>query len=168
MLLIIGLVIGVVTTFQSCDNPFAPRLVEKPILDAGLGDQTTIDGVFQNFRYAYLTKDTLVYGRLLAQNFTFIYRNYDKGIDYTWSRDQDMQSTAGLFQTAQQLNLVWNDVVISTGDSLLVDISRGFNLSITFDPTDIIQVQGRVNLRLTRATTKDKWLILIWRDESNF
>lgn len=154
--------------FSSCDNPFAPRLSTKPQNAAGLGDQTTTDGVFQNFRYAYQTKDTLVYGQLLAYNFTFVYRDYDKGVDLSWGRDEDMLSTNGLFQAAQSLDLVWNDVVQAVGDSLLKDISRGFTLTITFSPSDIVRLQGRVNLRISRPTPKDKWQIVVWRDESNF
>lgn len=151
-----------------CDNPFAPRKVDRTQTSAGLGDQTTIDGVFQNFRYSYLTKDTLVYGRLLDTNFTFIFRDYDKGIDKTWGRDQDMIATAGLFRSCQSLDLIWNNVVSSVGDSLVRDISRGFNLTITFSASDIVFLQGRVNLRIYRPKSTDVWMIQRWRDESNF
>jgi hypothetical protein len=151
-----------------CDNPFAPRKVERTQTAAGLGDQSTIDGVFQNFRYSYLTKDTLVYGRLLDTNFTFIFRDYDKGIDKSWGRDQDMIATAGLFRSCESLDLIWNNVVSSVGDSLVRDISRGFNLTITFSASDIVFLQGRVNLRIFRAKSTDVWMIQRWRDESNF
>ena len=153
---------------SGCDNPFAPRLVTKPLNNSGLGDQTTVEGVFQNFRFAYMTKDTLVFGRLLAPNYTFIYRDYDKGIDNTWGRDEDMIATTGLFQAAQTLDLVWNDIVTSVGDSTIKDISRGFNLTITFSASDVVRLQGRVNLRIERSSTSEKWLIRQWRDESNF
>lgn len=151
-----------------CDNPFAPRKVDRTQTSAGLGDQSTIDGVFQNFRYSYLTKDTLVYGRLLDTNFTFIFRDYDKGIDKTWGRDQDMIATAGLFRSCESLDLIWNNVVSSVGDSLVRDISRGFNLTITFSASDIVFLQGRVNLRIYRPKSTDVWMIQRWRDESNF
>jgi hypothetical protein len=161
-------IIGGVVFYSACDNPFAPRLVTNTISGTGLGDQTTVEGVFQNFRYAYLMKDTIVYGKLLASNFTFIYRNYDKGIDMTWGRDEDMLATSGLFQAAQNIDMVWNDVVQSLGDSVLRDISRGFNLNITFSANDVVRLQGRVNLRITRSNTNEQWKILQWRDESNF
>ncbi len=160
--------IAVTMLLGGCDNPFAPRLVNKAIQSAGLGDQTTVDGLFQNFRYAYLTKDTLVYGRMLDTNFTFVYRDYDKGIDKTWGRDEDMIATTGLFQGCENLDLIWNDVVSSVGDSLVKDISRGFNLSITFSASDVVYLQGRVNLRIARRNTNSVWLIQRWRDESNF
>jgi hypothetical protein len=78
-----------------------------------------------------------------------------------------MISTAGLFNASQALELVWNDIIVSSGDSSLMDISRGFNLTITFNPSDIIRLQGRVNVRIRRDST-DIWRIIRWRDESNY
>ena len=78
-----------------------------------------------------------------------------------------MISTAGLFNASQALELVWNDIIVSSGDSSLMDISRGFNLTITFNPYDIIRLQGRVNVRIRRDST-DIWRIIRWRDESNY
>ncbi|MFA6571647.1 MAG: hypothetical protein WCT77_10480 [Bacteroidota bacterium] len=152
----------------SCDNPFAPKLASGGSKNAILGDQTTIEGVFENFRYSYIFKDTVVYGNLMSDNFTFIYRNYDKGIDESFSREEDMITTYGLFKAAQSLDLLWNEVIISVGDSLANDISRGFNLTIVFNPSDVVRIQGRVNLRLERKRPVDVWKIVRWRDESNY
>lgn len=151
-----------------CVNPFAPAestvTSDAPIL----GDQRTVEGVFQNFRFAYVFRDTVTYGRLLDRSFTFVYRNYDKGVDQTWGRDEDMVATSGLFTAAEQLDLVWNDVVVADGDSLAQTIARGFTLTITFAPVDIIRAQGRANFRLERTTTSEPWKIVRWRDESNY
>jgi hypothetical protein len=152
----------------ACTNPFAPSLASDQEAGAILGDQRTVEGLFQNFRYSYVFKDTLTYGRLLDRTFLFVYRNYDKGIDVTWGRDEDMLATHGLFYNAQQLDLVWNDVVVAEGDSLAQTISRGFNLTITMDANDVIRAQGRVNLRIERPSTADVWKIVRWRDESNY
>jgi hypothetical protein len=168
---IIGSIAGIAIIFlfsYGCNNPFAPRLSDNQQSGGSLGDQREAEGVFQTFRYAYLYKDTLAYGKLLAPDFTFIYRNYDKGVDASWGRDEDMLSTAGLFNAAQSLDLVWNDIVITAGDSVLQDISRGFNLTITFSPQDIVRLQGRVNLRLRRQAPGQIWQITRWRDESNY
>ncbi|MFM8473694.1 MAG: hypothetical protein ACKOBV_09285 [Candidatus Kapaibacterium sp.] len=162
------LLVSLLVLAVGCDNPFAPRKAERTQTSAGLGDQSTVDGVFQNFRYAYLTKDTLVYGRLLDTNFTFIFRDYDTGIDKSWGRDQDMIATAGLFRSSESLDLIWNNVVSSVGDSLVRDISRGFNLTITFSASDVVFLQGRVNLRISRPRSSEVWMIQRWRDESNF
>jgi hypothetical protein len=157
-----------IASWYGCTNPFAPRLLDEPSAGGGLSDQRTPEGVFQNFRIAYQSKDTLTYGKLLAPTFTFLYRNYDRGVDLSWGRDEEMLATNGLFGAAQSLDLMWNDVVLSAGDSLTFDVARGFILTITFSPTDIVRVQGRVNLRLVRSHSNDPWQIAVWRDESNY
>lgn len=153
---------------NSCINPFAPGLAEENIDSPVIKDQKTISGVFDNFRYAYVFKDTLVYGNLLADDFTFIYTDYDIGTDVSWGRQEDIITTYKLFQATQRLDLVWNEVVVSVGDSLLQDISRGFTLTIIFSPTDIVNIQGRAILRLKRNSPDDIWKIVLWRDESNY
>jgi len=153
---------------QGCVNPFAPGLANSDNGNDILGDQKTVEGLFQNFRYSYMFKDTLVYGGLLNDDFRFIFRDFDKGVDESWGRDEDMRTTYRLFQATQNLDLYWNDVVNSVGDSLLQDISRGFNLTVIFSSTDVITVYGRVNLRISRPNTESQWKISQWRDESNF
>jgi hypothetical protein len=150
-----------------CKNPFAPAFDNTNSSNGSLiSDQKTIEGVFQNFQYAYAIKDTSIYGNLLYSDFNFTYRDYDAGYDVSWGRDEDMKTTYGLFQNAQQLNLIWNNIVLSTEDSLSANIIRGFNLTITFNPTDVIRLDGRVNLLLSRTTTSSKWQITQWIDES--
>lgn len=151
---------------NSCVNPFAPEIDENLGIEGGLiSDQKSIDGVFQNFQYAYTFQDTLIYNQLLEKDFTFSYRNYDLGVDESWGRDEEMKVTYGLFQNTQRLDLVWNNIITITGDS--TGIIRSFNLTITFNPTDIIYVDGRVNLLLKKGDDA-KWRILRWIDESNF
>ncbi len=153
---------------QGCVNPFAPALASGDDNEDIIGDQKTVEGLFQNFRYSYMFKDTLVYGALLADDFRFIFRDFDKGIDESWGRDEDMRTTSRLFLATQNLDLNWNDVINSVGDTLVQDISRGFNLTVVFNPTDVVTVFGRVNLRITRSSTNNEWKISQWRDESNF
>jgi len=162
------LTVFVVILTSGCTNPFAPALGKDDGSAPVIGDQRTVEGVFQNFRFAYVFKDTLTYGKLLDRQFAFVYRNYDKSVDVTWGRDEDMLGTFGLFNASQQLDLVWNDVIVAEGDSLTQAISRGFNLTITLTPTDVIRAQGRVNLRLQRTKSTDIWKITQWRDESNY
>jgi hypothetical protein len=152
-----------------CTNPFAPAFDEnyddnRP----GISDLTTIEGVFQNFQYSYSFKDTLIYGQLIAEDFIFTYRDYDQGFDVSWARDEDMRTTDGLFQNSDRLDLIWNNIVLSTEDSLTANIIRSFNLNITFNPTDVVRVDGRVNLSLRKDADTKKWQITRWIDESNF
>ena len=150
----------------ACTNPFAPKLDTDISSEQGLvSDQKIVDGVFQNLQYAYTFKDTSIYGDLLAGDFSFTYRDYDLGVDISWGREEEMRVTNGLFQNSQRLDLIWNEIVSMTGDS--TNIVRSFNLTITFNPTDIIDVDGRVNLTL-RKNSESKWQVINWLDESNF
>lgn len=119
-------------------------------------------------QYAYTFKDTLIYGKLLADDFIFTYRDYDAGYDVSWGRDEEMKTTYGLFQNTERLDLIWNNIVLSSVDSLQANILRSFNLTITFNPTDIIRIDGRVNLSLERKNSEAEWKISKWVDESNF
>ncbi len=154
-----------------CNNPFAPKLdTSLSGNNTILGDQHQIDGVFQNFKQAYAFRDSTIYGQLLAPNFIFIYRDYDKGVDVFWGRDDDIRTTYGLFQNVQRLDLVWNSVISSTvePDSLKAIVIRNFNLTVTFSANDIVRVDGYANWTLERSRSADIWKITRWRDESNF
>ena len=152
----------------SC-NPFAPEIDRSGgNANSILSDQRTVEGVFANMRYAYTFKDTTIYGQLLTGDFTFSFRDYDKLIDDGWGRDDEMRITNQLFQNASSLNLTWNNIVGISGDSLLTEVTRSFNLTVTFNPSDMMRVDGKVSLRLIRKASTDVWKIVLWRDESNY
>lgn len=153
-------------SFTSCLNPFAPELDENLSSNGSLiSTQKSIEGVFNNFKYAYAFKDTTIFGKLIDKNYNFVYRDYDLSADIYWGRDEEMKVTDGLFRNSQKLDLIWNNIVSINEDS--TNIIRSFNLTITFNPTDIIFVDGRVNLSL-RKDNDGRWLINKWVDESNF
>lgn len=152
-----------------CFNPFAPAWEDNQISSSGLiSDQTDIEGVFKNFQYAYTFKDTTIYGGLLSDNFVFVYRDYEKGFDVSWGRDEDVRITYLLFNSVQKIDLIWNNIISSSVDSSQAIVIRGFNINFIFNPTDIIRVDGRVNLTLEKNKATNKWMITRWRDESNF
>ncbi len=152
-----------------CKNPFSPAFDDSTDSNAStISDLKTVDGVFQNFQYAYTFKDTTIYGKLIGDDFIFTYHDYDQGFDVSWGRDEEMKTTYGLFQNAQRLSLIWNNIVLSTEDSLTANVVRGFNLTITFNPTDVIRLDGRVNMALKKNPSTQKWRISHWIDESNF
>jgi hypothetical protein len=99
---------------------------------------------------------------------TFVYRNYDQGVDISWGRDEDMMTTSRMFQAAQSLDLIWNEVIVAVGDSSVQDISRGFNMTIVFSPSDILRVDGRAEFRIVRTGQDSLWKISQWRDDSNY
>lgn len=157
--------------FASCLNPFAPGIDDSPAESACNLSSTNVEGwreLFQCFQASYTFRDTTLYGQMLDPGFVFVYRDYVQGIDITWGRDEEMRTTFGLFQNAQRLDLIWNNIVTATGDPLQVNVLRGFNLTITFNPSDIERVDGYANLTFQRRNVDDPWRIILWRDESNF
>jgi len=157
----------VATTYLTCKNPFAPALDTSPAQSSC--NPASVDGVFQCIQVAYTFRDTTTYAGLLDPSFAFVYRDYDNGgIDVTWGRDTELRATFNLFQNAQRLDLIWNNIVSSSTDSTRVNIVRGFNLTVTFNPSDIQRVDGYANLTLDRPTVASPWKIIRWRDESNF
>jgi len=103
---------------------------------------------------------------LLNGDFAFTYRDYERAIDIAWGREDEMRVTYGLFNNSERLDLLWNNIVAITSDS--TNVIRSFNLTITFNPTDVIFIDGKVNLQLEKSQELNKWQIITWIDESNF
>jgi len=167
MVLKIGALL-LVTLSVSCTNPFAPSRLFSEEDSNLLGDQKTLDGFFKNFQYSYNFKDTIVYSNLLAEDFIFTYTNYDIGVTSSWTRPEDMLTTSRLFLAAQKLDLLWNDILSNDGDNLNRNISRSFNLTIVFSPSDVVRLYGKANFRLRREDTNSIWKLALWRDESTY
>lgn len=148
-------------------NPFAPRL-DKEASFSTCTDFKNIENLFCAFRNAYTFKDTTLYGSLIDPNFTFSYRDYDRGVDVSWGRDDEMRSTYGLFQSVQSVSVIWNTLISADTGETRRSIVRGFNLTVTFNPGDVERVDGYANLIFVRAGITDQWKLLHWRDESNF
>ena len=79
-----------------------------------------------------------------------------------------MRVTYGLFHNAQNLDLIWNNYVTNTESDTTATAVRGFNLTVTYNPSSIDRVDGYANITFTRAAKGDPWRITLWRDESNF
>ncbi len=149
-------------------NPFAPRLEQSERSGMGLGDQKTVDGFFRNFEFAYLTRDTALYSQLLSERFTFVYRDFDNGVDVIWPRDVELVTTLGLFRSAEILDLRWNTVVFQDGDARQVQVVRSFRLRVGFRINEVFEITGNANFTLVRDDTSRVWKLSRWRDESNF
>lgn len=151
--------------FYSCDNIFAPKIDNTPTHSI-ITDQTTIEGLFQNFKYSYTFKDTSVYSNLLTDDFIFTYRNYVSGYDESWDKPTEVLTTTRLFNNSQKCEVVWNNIINQYGDSIQYFVKRSFNLAITFNPSDIIRINGFADMTLTKSTSDNKWRLKKWRDES--
>ena len=151
--------------FVSCENIFAPK-IDNTQQGSIISDQTTTDGVFTNFKYSYTLKDTSVYSGILTNDFIFTYRDYASGYDVSWDKNTEMRTTNGLFQNAQKLEIIWNNIILQIGDSITQNIKRSFNLTITFNPSNVIRLNGFADMILIRNSTDLKWRIYKWKDES--
>jgi hypothetical protein len=151
--------------FSSCENIFAPK-IDNSTSSQIISDQTTIDGVFQNFKYSYTFKDTSVYSSLLTDDFVFTYRDYALGYDVSWDKPTELKTTGGLFQNSQKLEIIWNNIILQTGDSLNQKVKRSFNLTITFNPSNVVRLNGFADMSLIKNTNDSKWRIYKWKDES--
>lgn len=151
--------------FSSCLNPFAPKLETDETGGFELGNLHTIDGLFQNLQYAYTFRDTTIYGPLIDRDFLFTYRDYEIGVDKSWGRAEEMKATYGLFTNAQRLDLIWNEILSLSPDSTVV--IRSFELTVTFNPVDIEDARGKVNLQL-KKNQEGNWKIIKWIDQSDY
>lgn len=162
-------VVFLCAAYSACTNPFAPARNDSiGNANTPLGDQRTVDGFFQKFSYAYAYKDTTIYGQLLCDTFTFAFRDYSQNADVSWGRDEEMHTTYGLFQNTQNLSLIWNQIILQTGDSLNQQITRAFDLTITFNPEDVEFISGNADLTLIRAHPDSAWTLTYWHDNSNY
>ena len=162
--IIIGLVF-MCAVIASCDNIFAPKLDDSGSSNI-ISDQMTVDGVYTNFKYAYTFKDTSVYSGLLTDDFIFTYRDYESGFDVSWDKPTEMRTTSRLFQNSQKTDIIWNNITTYLGDSLNVNVKRGFNLTITFNPSNVVRLFGFADMNFTRPDVSSPWKIRKWRDES--
>jgi len=151
-------------------NPFAPALDEGSPFGDLLGDPTTVEGYFTNFRNAYELRDLSLYEPLLDSQFVFIWRDFDAQVDREWRFAQDLETTRRLFANANLVRLQWNQVLSSDEivRNLQMRVIRSFNLTITLETGDVFRGDGNVNFLLARRDSTDAWKLLRWRDESEF
>ena len=134
----------------------------------GLGDRTTIDGLFDFFERAYEIRDTSLYGRLFTQDFVFVYYDFEQAVEVRWDKGQEMATAYNLFRNVQQIALDWNFYVEQSvvGDTAFV--VRSFNLTIVEDANSVYSGTGRAKLRMRRQGEGQPWFIYYWFDDSDF
>lgn len=124
-----------VFTLSACWNPFAPSEgVLEGEVNLLLTEQRSPDEVLQNFRYAYIYRDSVAYSELLDTSFIFLYWDPDLGgtggNDY-WARDTELRTTGRLFRTFDHFTLVWNATIATdTSQSGVISLTKTFDLSI--------------------------------------
>ncbi|MCF7825710.1 MAG: hypothetical protein K9M55_00590 [Candidatus Marinimicrobia bacterium] len=155
-------------TLQGCWNPFAPTegLLEGDI-SLSLTEQRSPEEVLQNFRYAYIYRDSLVYSDLFDTSFVFLYFDPEiggvGGYDY-WGRDTELRTTARLFRAFDHFTLIWNATIAT--DSLAVNkrsLTKTFDLTIGGE----IFLSGNAVFDFI-SDPEGVWRISRWQDESFF
>ena len=75
----LGLLLALLGSSLPACNPFAPSLGEGDVFGDLLGDPTTVEGFFTNFRNAYELRDLSLYEPLIDSSFVFQYTDFDAG-----------------------------------------------------------------------------------------
>ena len=165
-------VLGVITLglfFQGCLNPFAPKIKALGDSDLIVTGQKTPEEVLQNFRYAYVFKDSLLYSDLLDSNFIFVYFDPSLGTSgqfVSWGRDLDLKTTGKLFRQFDVIDLVWNSTVYANVQKTTADLSKSFDLTLMTGDEDF-RITGNAVFSFRRSPYDQKWRIVRWKDESN-
>lgn len=169
--------------FYACVNPFAPELGEVDAsASAVLTERTNPEEVLENFRFAYIFGDSLVYSELIDTGFVFIY--FDPTVEGTgrfdsWGRDVELRATAGLFRAVKNITLEWNSTIEESywtpePDSVQsivyfegakkAKISKSFQLKLGTE----IQLSGTAVFTFSKERSAHGWRIIRWLDESIF
>ncbi|MFW5973048.1 MAG: hypothetical protein ACOCTG_03570, partial [Bacteroidota bacterium] len=158
-------VILILAALTAC-NPFAPALEEGDAFGDLMGDPATIDGFFTNFKNAYELRDISLYESLLDSSFTFIYYDFDAGVERQWRFAQDLESTRRLFNRAGGIQLRWNQVMSQDvfDEKRQAQVVRSFNLLIALEGSEAFRGSGNVNFLLVRADSTEAWKLRRWRD----
>ena len=152
---------------SNCWNPFAPTEGQlEGVADLVLTEQRSPDEVLQNFRYAYIYRDSVAYSKLFDTSFVFLYWDPDiggssGGYNY-WGLDTELRATGGLFRTFDHFTLVWNATIATdTSQSGEISLTKTFDLSI-----DGAFISGNAVFDFIEDSTKNVWRITRWQDES--
>ena len=77
-----------------------------------------------------------------------------------------MRTTSRLFDNSQKTDIIWNNVTVYLGDSLNFNVKRSFNLTVTFNPSNVVRLFGFADMNFARPDVNSPWRIKKWRDES--
>lgn len=162
-------IIILLTGVAAC-NPFAPALEEGDAFGDLMGDPRTVEGFFTNFKNAYELRDISLYETLLDSAFTFIYYDFDAGVERQWRFMQELESTRRLFTRSSGVQLRWNQIISQDvfDAARQAQVVRSFNLLIALEGSEAFRGAGNVNFLLVRSDSTAAWKLRRWRDESEF
>jgi len=156
-----------------CFNPFAPKLEDSDRSGLIITGQTTPDEVLQNFKYAYVFKDSVLYADLLDSSFVFMYFDPNQepsGRIVSWGRNEDLKTTGRLFRNFNLIDLVWNttilDTIYSENDNSRAESFKTFNLTLVKE-NESLNITGIAIFYFKKCDYDNKWRITLWKDESD-
>lgn len=159
--------------FIGCLNPFAPKLGQSGRSDLIITGQLNHQEVLQNFQYAYVFKDSVLYAELLDSSFVFIYfdPNQDpSGRFVSWGRDVDLRATGRLFRNFNIIDLIWNSTIVDTiydiNGEFRAETFRTFNLTLITNE-ESFNITGVAVFNFKKCDYDNKWRITLWKDESD-
>ena len=164
------IVLAMLVIFGKCFNPFAPKLTDANKDDLIITEQKSPEEVLQNFKYAYVFKDSVLYADLLDSSFVFIY--FDPNLEssgrfVSWGRDVDLKTTGRLFRSFDVIDLIWNSTIYSFDEGEdRAEYSKSFNLSLIKD-NETINITGNAIFIFKKCDYDNKWRIVQWKDESD-
>jgi hypothetical protein len=161
----------------NCLNPFAPKLEESPGLEFLITDQANPEEVLQNFKLAYLFRDSVLYSDVIDSSFTFYYwdTNIDaSGIQGHWGRDTDLKTTGRLFRIFDMINLNWESSVYTdtldwnpAQEPVKIEIIERFALKLGQSTEGLdYDIWGKALFTFKKNPFDNKWRISHWKDES--
>ncbi len=165
----VQLIFLLLLTAIRCFNPFAPALKNTDNSDLIITQQKSPDEVLQNFKYAYVFKDSVLYSDLLDSSFIFIYfdpNEESSGRFISWGRDIDLKTTGRLFRNYDVIDLIWNSTIYSFDEENRAEYSKSFNLSLMKD-NETIHISGNAIFLFKKSNFENKWRIAQWKDESD-
>lgn len=163
------ILISVSVLFSFCLNPFAPKIQKSDSDDLIITEQKTPEEVLQNFKYAYIFKDSVLYADLLDSSFIFIFFDPDvenSGEFVSWGRDVDLLTTGRLFRNFDVIDLIWNSTIYSFEEENRAEMSKSFHLTLS-KRNESITVTGNAIFLFKKSSYDGKWRILQWKDESD-
>jgi hypothetical protein len=145
-----------------CANPFAPAL--RGAAESVWTDASTVGGLLQNFATAYELRDSLRYAELLDESFQFRY--YDVALSRYdgWFRETDLLITSRIFNTYQNISLIWSIPDSTVEDSSISDTPIDFLVHYQLILEDLTPLQGFARFTVIKPEG-ERFRILLWQDE---
>lgn len=155
--------------FLHCVNPFSPKLLDSTSKQLIITEQKTPEEVLQNFKYAYVFKDSVLYADLLDSSFIFIFfdpNEENSGEFVSWGRDIDLLTTGRLFRNFDVIDLIWNSTIYSVEEETQAELAKSFHLTLS-KKSESITITGNAIFSFKKNPYDEKWRIVQWKDESD-